>query len=247
MESMRLLTSGDYADIFVDNDKVVKLFKEEIPKTKILYEALIQSRIEALGLSVPTIREVSVIDGRWAITMDYITGKSYAELIRENPDKTEQYIEEFVDIQVEIHCTKATKLSSLTDKLTRLINDNDELDEIRKYELLTRLEGMPKHTKLCHCNYNLDNVIQNENGVYILDWRNARLGNASADVANTYLQLALNDKNVADLYLEKFCEATFTSKKYVQQWLPIVAAARYELGYDNEKELLFSWIDVVEY
>lgn len=247
MKSMSFLTTGDYADIFVENDKVIKLFKLEVPKTRILYEALIQSRIEDLGLSVPSVSEVSVIDGRWAITMNYITGKSYADLIKENPEKAEGYIEEFVDIQIEIHCAKAIKLSSLTDKLTRLINENDELDEIKKFELLARLEGMPKHTKLCHCNYTPENVIVNEKGVYILDWRNARLGNASADVANSYLLLALKDKGIADMYLESFCAATFTPKKYVQQWLPIVAAARYALGHENEKELLMNWIDVVEY
>lgn len=34
---------------------------------------------------------------------------------------------------------------------------------------------------------------------------------------------------------------------YIQQWLPIVAAAQLDRGIEAEKDLLMRWIDVVEY
>lgn len=62
------------------------------------------------------------------------------------------------------------------------------LDESIKYELHTRLEGMPKHNKLCHGDFNPSNIIVKEDGTpYFIDWSHATQGNASADVARTYM------------------------------------------------------------
>ena len=55
----------------------------------------------------------------------------------------------------------------MKDKLTRQINGLKVLDATTRYELLTRLESMPKHTKLCHGNFTPENVIYNEKGIFI--------------------------------------------------------------------------------
>ena len=70
---------------------------------------------------------------------------------------------------------------------------------------------------------------------------------ASADAAMTYLLFVLHDQESADLYLKLFCKKSDTARQYVEQWLPIVAAA--ELGKDIrlEKDFLMKWIDVMEY
>ena len=113
--------------------------------------------------------------------------------------------------------------------------------------MLTRLDSMPKHIKLCHGNFTPENIIINDKGTYVVDWVAARQGNASADVAKTYLLLSLQSKDIAERYMNLFCEKTNTSKKYVQDWLPIVAAARLTEQKPEEKELLMKWVDVVSY
>ena len=98
-------------------------------------------------------------------------------------------------------------------KLTRQINGLKELDATARYELLTRLEGMPKHTKLCHGDFNPSNVIVAEDGTMtIVDWAHATRGNAGADAAMTYLLFALNDEKKAELYLKEFCKQTDTAR-----------------------------------
>ena len=142
----------------------------------------------------------------------------------------------------------ATTLPKLKDKLADEIRSLKDLDATERYELLTRLEGMPKHTKLCHGDFNPSNVIVEKNGkMTVIDWAHASQGNASADAAMTYLLFALHDQESADLYLKLFCKKSDTARQYVEQWLPIVAAA--ELGKDIrlEKDFLMKWIDVMEY
>lgn len=109
------------------------------------------------------------------------------------------------------------------------------------------LNSSPKHNKLCHGNFTPHNVIISGDTYYITDWNHAVQGNASADVARTYLWLKQNMSEYAELYLENFCEKTNTGSRYVRNWIPIVAAARIAKNNPEEEELLRSVISVVEY
>lgn len=248
MELKNLISSSATVDVYECGDIAVKLFKKDVFKTKALYEALTHARVEATGLPVPKIREVSVIDDRWAIHMDLIRGKTLAEVMEAHPEDEDKYLELMVDLQLEIHSKVTPKLSKLKDKMNRQINSLDCIDEIKKYELLTSLESKPKHTKLCHGNFIPENIILGDDGkTYIVDWVAARQGNASADVGRTYLLLSLKNPEFAEKYLDLFCQKTNTSKVYVQEWLPIVAAAHLESNSPEINDLLEKWIDVVHY
>ena len=124
----------------------------------------------------------------------------------------------------------------------------DMIDDVKKYELLTRLESMPKHVKLCHGEFTPENIIINDEGDFVVDWLKAKLGNASADVAKTYLWFCLNHHTeYAEKYLKLYCKKTGTAIKYVQDWLPIVAAAQLKFKRPEERELLLTWIDIADY
>lgn len=105
----------------------------------------------------------------------------------EHPEKEDEYLNLFVDIQVKILSQKAPLLNKLKDKMKRKISETD-LDATTRYELETRLNGMPNHTKVCHGDFNPSNVIIDESGTpYVIDWSHATQGNGSADAARTYL------------------------------------------------------------
>lgn len=175
MELKNLIATSATVDVYKEGNMAIKVFKEGCPKTMALYEALTHSRVEATGLRVPVIHEVSVIGNRWAIHMDCIEGKTLAQVMKDDPANKDKYISDMVDIQIEIHSKQAPKLSKLKDKMTRQINSLDCIDDATKYELLTRLDSRPKHTKLCHGNFTPENIILNENGTYIVTgWRPVR-------------------------------------------------------------------------
>ena len=251
MELKNYVAGNDIYDVYESDGLAVRVYKKPEYKEKCLYAALTHARVETTlcnsSIKMPVIHEVSVIDGNWAISMDWIKGKTLKQLMAENPDKMDTYINKMVDIQCEIHDQYMPLLSKLKDKMARQIKSLGQIDEIKKYELLTRLDSMPKHIKLCHNSYEPKNIIINDEGTYVINWGSARQGNASADVAKTYLLLKLNHPEIADKYLDRYCLQSGTSKRYVQAWLPIVAAAQLDKGIESEKEFLLKWIDVVEY
>ena len=234
--------------VYKDGDCAIKVFDADYKKSDILNEALNQARVEETGLPIPKLLEVGVVDGKWAIVSEFIKGKTLARLMDENPDKIDEYMNLFVDIQLDIHSRKAPLLNKLKDKMNRKISETD-LDATTRYELHTRLEGMPKHNKVCHGDFRPSNVIVGEDGVnYIIDWSHATQGNASADAARTYLVFYLKgEEELAEKYLDLFCQKSDTAKQYVQKCLPIVAASQSVKRNPEEKELLTRWLDVVDY
>ncbi|MDD5796688.1 MAG: aminoglycoside phosphotransferase family protein [Oscillospiraceae bacterium] len=248
MKFEKVLAERQNKIIYKDGDKTIKVFDENFSKSDVLNEALNQSRVEETGLHIPKVAEVTKIDGKWAIVSDFIEGKTLQQLMDENPDKLDEYLDLFVNIQIEIQSKTAPLLNKLWDKMKRKI-DETNLDATTRYELHTRLNGMHKHHKVCHGDFNPSNVIITPEGVpYVIDWSHATQGNASADVARTYLLFCLkgNDE-LANKYLDLFCKKTDTAKQYVQQWLPIVAASQSVKGKDEEREFLLNWVNVIEY
>ena len=248
MKLDRVIAVRNNKTIYRDGDVCVKVFNDDYSKADVLNEALNQARIEETGLNIPKVLEVTMIDGKWAIVSEFIKGKTLAQLMAEDEDKKSESLELLVDLQLEVQSKTCPLLNKLKDKMNRKIGQSD-LEATTKYDLHTRLEGMPKHNKVCHGDFNPSNIIIAEDGTaYILDWSHATQGNASADAARTYLLFWLSgDINGAKEYLELFCKKSNTAMQYVQKWMPIVAASQSVKGNEKEREFLLSWANVVDY
>ena len=244
----RIIAVRTNKTVYRDGEYCVKVFDDDFSKVDVLNEALNQASVEETGLNVPKLIEVAKIDGKWAIVSEYIQGKTLARLMEENPDKKDEYLEKFVDLQIDVQSKKCPLLTKLRDKMNRKI-DFTNLDERIQYELHTKLEGMPTHNKLCHGDFNPSNIIIKDDGTaYFIDWSHETQGNAAADVARTYMLFWLaGDIEGAEKYLNLFCQKSGTDKRYVQKWMPIVAASQSVKGHEKEREFLMSWIDVAEF
>lgn len=248
MKLEKIIAVRNVKTVYRDGDKVIKLFDEGFSKAAILNEALNQARVEETGLNVPKLLEVTKIDGKWAIIMEYIPGKTLEQLMTENPGKKGEYMELFVDLHKKIHAQKAPLLNKLKDKMKRKIALTD-LYATMRYELQTRLGSMPKRDEVCHGDFVPSNVIITPDGEpYILDWSHVTQGNAEADAARTYLLFWL-DGNITDAekYLSLYCEKSGADKQEILKWIPIVAASQLVEGKKVEREFLLHWIDVVDY
>ena len=236
--------------VYREGDKTIKYFVEGYSKADILNEALNHARVEeSTTLNIPKLIEVTKVNNRWALVTEYIEGHTLAELMQKNPEKTDEYINLFVDIQLEVLDHSVPLLSRIKDKFKRKLNNTDLIDENIKYDLLHRLEGMKNHGKLCHGDFHPSNIVIKEDGsYYILDWSHVTQGNASADVARTYLLFSIeNKKELAEKYLKLFSEKSGIEISNIQRWIPIVAATQRTKNLEEERDFLNQWINVVDY
>lgn len=244
--TIKLINERRNNNIFTDEKNAYKIFNEGYSKDKVFMEAFISSKIETLNLEIPVIEEITSIDGKWAFKFQNIYGQSMYEMMQKYPDNIEHYLEQLVDIQTDIHTRKCSQLPIQKQKLTDYINMS-HLDKSLKIDLLDMLNSSPKHNKLCHGNFTPHNIIMNDNKLYITDWNHASQGNASADVARTYLWMQIHMPSYAKLYLDIFCNKTGTTSRYVRNWIPIVAAARIAKNNPEEIKVLSQNIEILDY
>ena len=215
---MELIHESAGKKLYRDGDKLVKTFDESYSKAGILNEALNQARVEETGLNIPKVRAVTVVDGRWALIWDFIEGETLESLMQKHPEKEDEYLNFFVDLQIRMSKEKVPLLGHLRDKMHAKISASAYPATVR-YDLHMRLDGLPRHVKLCHGDFQPSNVIITKDGTpYIIDWSHATQGNGSADAARTYLIFKLQGKDaLAEKYLNLFCTKTDTAIQYVQR------------------------------
>lgn len=245
---MELIHTSAGKKLYRDGDRLIKSFDESYSKAGILNEALNQARVEQTSLNIPKVLGVSVIDGKWSLIWEFIEGETLESLMSKHPEKADEYLNMFVDLQIRMSKETVPLLGHLRDKMHAKISASSFPATVR-YDLHVRLDGLPRHKKLCHGDFQPSNVIITKDGTpYIIDWSHATQGNGSADAARTYLTFKLQKKDdLAEKYLKLFCEKTDTALQYVQRILPIVAASQSVKNKPEEAEFLAKWVNVVDW
>ena len=243
MDVKNLIGSGAQADVYLFDNKAVKIFKEAYAQTDAYYEADIQERVYQLGLPVPRIYEVKKINGQMAIVMEYIEGTPLGTVMLNDMGNINIYIKASVNVQLDVNGREADGFPRLKDKLIEKINNTPLLDDKIKDYLTKKTDSLENENKLCHGDFHVLNLIKTFNDIKIIDWIDASSGSAAADACRTYLLYLLYRDNVADLYLNTYCSEAGIKRSDVIRWLPVVAGARLdENPTDRDIKLLFPLI-----
>ena len=237
--SKKTIAKGSQIEVLLEDDKCYKIFNNDYSKVDILNEALNIATIEKTGLNIPHLHEICMTDGKWTLVIDYAKGRMLSTLFEENPDKEDEYLELFVDHQMDIHTKRCPTLSKHNDKMNRKISETN-LSATLRYDLHKRIEEMPKHNYLCHGDFNPTNIIIDEDGnTTILDWSHATIGNVEADVARTYMMFMIDGKKErARKYIDLFSKKSGTPIEDILAWLPILAASQSVKDIKDQKEFL---------
>ena len=209
---MELIHESVGKKLYRDGDRLIKSFDESYSKAGILNEALNQARVEETELNIPKVLGVTVVEGRWSLIWEYIDGETLEVLMHKHPEKEDEYLNFFVDLQIRMSSERVPLLGHLRDKMHMKISASAYPATVR-YDLHMRLDGLPRHNKLCHGDFQPSNVVITPDGTpYIIDWSHATQGNGSADAARTYLIFKLQGKDeLAEKYLKLFCTKTDTA------------------------------------
>ncbi|MED0998661.1 aminoglycoside phosphotransferase family protein [Bacillus mobilis] len=222
------IAKGNTAEIYLYDSKVVKLFKEYLPDTESIDEAKKQKYAYSCGLPVPNVFEVTKIQNRQAIIMEYVKGDSIGDLLLNNLNEAEHYINICVNEQKKIHSIRENtdEMESMRERLERQIKPVYKLDEKQKRNILNKLHSIKFGPRLCHGDFHPFNLILSNKSVNIIDWVDASSGDIRADVFRTYLLYSQSSVELAEMYLHIYCRNTGLTRDEIFQWAPIIIAAR---------------------
>lgn len=150
-----------------------------------------------------------------------------------------------MDIQQKIHRVISNLDASelMYDKFCRQIKAAVSLTEKYKNDLLRRLDTITFENRLCHGDFHLFNLISADGKMYIIDWVDSSAGDIRADVCRTYLLYSQHFTELADSYLQIYCEKSGLSKEEILRWTPIIAGAR--LSEQVSTENTAQWIEII--
>ncbi|MDV2583220.1 phosphotransferase family protein [Alkalibacillus haloalkaliphilus] len=241
------IASGNTANIYLSADRVVKVFHEHLADVDPYYEVNKQKFAYACGLPVPKVLDVTKVDGKQAIIMEYLKGKTLGDLLNVNEKDVAYYMNVSIEVQQAIHQIEATEIETMTDKLKRQVKSAYLLSDQQKERLLEQLQSMPSDNKLCHGDFHLYNVMKNNDEMTIIDWVDASSGNPVADACRTYLLYSQASMDLAEMYLQLYCEKSGLNNEEVLDWLPIIAGARLEEKLPkSEEERLLKMVNEME-
>lgn len=129
-----LIAKGNTAKIYLHENKVIKLFEEYFPNTETTNEAKKQKYAYSCGLPVPNVFEVTKIQNRQAIIMEYIKGENIGELLLNNLNKAEHYINICANEQKKIHSIRVNidEMEPMRERLECQIKSVHKLDENKR-------------------------------------------------------------------------------------------------------------------
>ncbi|ADY21806.1 aminoglycoside phosphotransferase family protein [Bacillus paranthracis] len=235
------IAKGNTAEIYLYDNKIMKLFKDYLPNTESMNEAKKQKYAYSCGLSVPNVFEVTKIQNRQAIIMEYVKGDSIGDLLLNNLNEAEYYINICVNEQKKIHAIRVNmgEMEAMEERLERQIKSVHKLDEKQKENILNKLHSIKFDSRLCHGDFHPFNLILSEKNVSIIDWVDACSGDIRADVFRTYLLYAQSHIELAEMYLQIYCRNTDLTRGEIFQWAPIITAARFseKVSPQNEVDL----------
>ena len=239
MELKNVISKRSYKTVYAEDGKIIKLFVKGYPKTNVFNEALNQTRMEDSEINVPKVIEVVEIDGCWAFISEEIKGKTLEQLMIENPEKLDEYLDLFIDTQILMSKQNSFLLNPLVHRMSRRIA-RSELRATTRYDFQIRLEEMEQFHEVVHGDYNPSNIIIDENGkVWVIDWAHVSEGNAAADVAKTYLWFNLHNQNeLSEKYLKRYVERSVIEEKFIRNWMPLVAAWILDTALEEKKSYL---------
>ncbi|MDO5377799.1 MAG: aminoglycoside phosphotransferase, partial [Clostridia bacterium] len=103
IQDKQILVQRASKTVYRSGDEIIKEFVPGYAKSAVLKEAFNHALAEETGLPVPELLAVTSVNGGWSLVIRAVEGRTMAQAMAEEPEKLEQYMEQFVDIQSMIH------------------------------------------------------------------------------------------------------------------------------------------------
>ncbi|WLP92390.1 phosphotransferase [Gordonia sp. NB41Y] len=248
-----LLATGRTSDIHVwGDDKVIKVFKDDVDTAMIAKEIRDSATVHQLG--VTPIRyhgAVTMPDGRMGIVVDRLHGDALTTVAERRPYKIASVARRLAREHTAIHATATTDFDDVRDVAQNLLHTCPlsgltlgERDALRR-----QIQALPEGNSVLHLDFHPLNTFEHGTGIATIDWQSTASGHPAADVAATCLLFT-----EAELFpgISAFQRALYQSvrrvmlRSYLAEYTRITGIGRAEIApwMTTARILRLGWLDV---
>lgn len=257
-----MIGQGRTAEVYeCKENKVVKLFKDNICKDAIANEYRINQALHNSGIPVAKTYDLVKVDGRYGIVYEYVKAPSMMKVLASKPWKADQLAKMMANLHKTLQKNVDIKSQNQNEKIKGNIALTSMLSNEIKHKLYDYIDTLPNDDILCHGDLHPDNILISKDKVIVIDWMTATKGNPLSDIASTsimfkygvvpeemtYLQKCIVRHirhRFLQQYLKRYIKITGEKLKEIEKWEVPMAAARLVVGIPaREKEQLKNFIN----
>lgn len=260
MNKEKLIGAGNTAEIYeYAGDKILKLFKEGIPKAAAVGEYQTTANVYRLLGICPKVFERVSLEGRAGIVYERVKGKTLLEEMQSRFWRYKSLSVKMARCHSSLQKEVDFDLPTVKEKLKADIRAADLLAQEEKEKLYQYIETLPEGGALCHFDFHPGNLIMRNGQLVVIDWMTACRGASAADAARTGIMLRYAQAPVASkaakrllkwmqrkiykVYLTEYMKCTETRREDIKRWeYPVMAARLCEWIPDEEKMVLLGKI-----
>lgn len=170
VDGCKMIGSGACGECFrIDDETIVKLYYSKVSNEEIENEKALAKKAFVMGVPTAISYDIVECDGRKGVVYELIKSKTVGELLRENENDKEKYLDLYADVCKKIHSihTDDKEIPSFKD-MNR--NDIEKIigitDEEKEY-LYKFVDMIPDCDTCIHGDLNINNIMV-ENGECVL-------------------------------------------------------------------------------
>lgn len=260
----KLIGIGRTAEVYeYNNDCILKLYyneKEDLIKKEYNFAKYVFEN----NITTPEPIEIVNINNKCGIIFQKINGESLLKNILNNIFMIKILFKKMANLHYNIN---KIDFNDNTYTYKKYLNwaiieskhiTNDEKDKLKDY-----ISKLPDGNKLCHGDFHPENIICDNDKLYIIDWMTGMQGTMAADVARTEMILRNADipgkasifikiinkiasNIVANIYLKEYCKISGLKMYDINIWkLPLYVARLHENNSKKEEEKLIKKIKIL--
>ena len=187
----------------LDPDTIIKVYHNADALADIHRERELARRAFVLGIPTAIPYDVVKVGDTYGSVFELLSAKSFAKLIKAEPENIDKYVGLYVDLLHKIHGTevKPEDMPDMREVAIDWVNFlKDYLPEEKWTKLLALVEAVPVSHHMLHGDYHIKNVMMQDGEVLLIDMDTLCQGHPVFELAsmyNAYVGFAELDHNIS--------------------------------------------------
>lgn len=202
---------------------IIKVYRDSDCLPQIRKEQELARKAFVLGVPTALSYDVVKVGEQYGSVFELLDAKSFSELIREDPDGLESYVNIYADMLRKIHAIQAEpgSMPDIKMRIHRWLTEAENyLPEQAAQKLRELISATPDSCSVLHCDYHTNNLLMQGGEALLIDMDTLSLGHPIFELANvfvTYVGFGYEDPS----NVEQFLGIDYTtSKKIWDLFLP---------------------------
>ena len=208
IEGCEVIGQGANGKVYrLDPDTIIKVYYNSDALPDIHRERELARKAFVMGIPTAIPYDVVKVGDSYGSVFELLSAKSFAKLIKAEPEKLDYYVGLYVDLLKKIHATELKEgdmpdMRDVAIDWAEFLRDYLPADQAEK--LVSLVKAVPKDKHMMHGDYHIKNVMMQNGEVLLIDMDTLCMGHPVFELASVFLAYvgySENDHSISESFM----------------------------------------------